>query len=161
MRIVPEEAEVVNMIYDWYAAGDGYNTIAYRLNDMHIPSKAGTHWVQHSVNSILNNEAYLGKIRWKREPTQKVMENGQMVKKRKLSNDYLLYDGRHEPIITQEQWDAVKQVQMQKQHPSVRKDRKLANPFLDGIGLRKMRICDEKKYSICQTNEIKKCPTMV
>ena len=63
LQIVPEEAEVVRMIYGWYIAGDGYNTIAHRLNDMHIPCKTGHHWVQHSVNAILNNEVYLGKIR--------------------------------------------------------------------------------------------------
>ena len=65
LKIVPEQAEVVRMVYEWYAGGDGYNKIANRLNEMHIPCKLGTHWVRHSVFSILSNEVYLGKIRWK------------------------------------------------------------------------------------------------
>ena len=142
LKIVPEQADVVRMIYDWYVAGDGYNTIAHKLNDMHIPCKSGTRWVQHSVNSILDNEVYLGKIRWKREPTVRVMENGQMVKKRELSKDYLLFEGRHEPIITQEQWERVKQTQKGRQTSSVRRDRKPANPFANIL------VCEKCGYAI-------------
>ena len=142
LQIVPEEAEVVRMIYGWYIAGDGYNTIAHRLNDMHIPCKTGHHWVQHSVNAILNNEVYLGKIRWKHEPTKRVMANGQMVKKRELNKDYLLFEGRHEAIITQEQWDRVREVQRSKQTPSVRRGRTLANPFANIL------VCEKCGYAI-------------
>ena len=153
LKIVPEQAEVVKMIFDWYVAGDGYNAIAHKLNDMHIPCKSGTRWVQHSVNSILDNEVYLGKIRWKREPTVRVMENGQMVKKRELSKDYLLFEGRHEPIITQEQWDRVKQTQKGRQTSSVRRDRKQANPFANVL------ICEKCGYAIRRntpsTNQLK------
>lgn len=129
LEVVPEQAEVVRMMYEWYAAGDGYNKIANRLNEMHIPCKFGVHWVQHSVLSILNNEVYLGKIRWKHEPTKRVVENGQVVKKREIVQDYLVFEGRHEAIITQDQWDRVKAVQSMKNHLCVRKDRTPANPF--------------------------------
>ena len=142
LKVIPEQAEVVRMIFDWYIAGDGYNAIAYRLNDMHIPCKSGKRWVQHTVNSILNNEVYLGKIRWKREPTVRVMKNGQMVKKRELSNDYLLFEGRHEAIITQAEWDRVKQTQRSRQTPSVRTDRKPANPFANIL------VCEKCGYAL-------------
>ena len=39
-------------------------------------------------------------------------------KKRFLNNDYDLFDGLHEPIITQADWDKVKEVQQSKDHPS-------------------------------------------
>lgn len=142
LRIIPEQAEVIRMIYEWYAAGDGYNSIAHRLNEMHIPSKFGEHWVQHSVLSILTNEVYLGKIRWKREPTTRIVHNGQVVKKRELSNDYLLFEGRHEPIISQEQWDRVRAVQALKSHSNVRRDRKPANPFANIL------VCAKCGYAI-------------
>lgn len=42
LMIVPEEAKVVQMIFDMYGKqGIGYNTIAYKLNQMHIPSRVG------------------------------------------------------------------------------------------------------------------------
>lgn len=100
LRIEPSEAEIVRLVFDMYGEqGIGYNTIAYQLNEMHVPSQTGT-WGQTSITNILNNEVYLGMIRWK-----------------------------HEPIITQEQWDQVKNKQRERNHASVHKDKKLMNPF--------------------------------
>jgi DNA invertase Pin-like site-specific DNA recombinase len=66
LRIEPEEAKVVQMIFEMYGQqGMGYNAIAYKLNDLHIPARKGE-WSQTSVVNILNNEVYLGKIRWRR-----------------------------------------------------------------------------------------------
>ena len=57
----------------------GYNAIAYKLNDLHIPARKGE-WSQTSVVNILNNEVYLGKIRWRREPVKKVIKDGKITK---------------------------------------------------------------------------------
>ena len=129
LRIEPEEAKVVQMIYDMYGQqGMGYNAIAYALNDMHIPARKGE-WGQTSVVNILTNEVYLGKIRWRREPVKRVVKDGFLAKTRIINDDYDLYDGRHEPIITQEQWDKVKAAQAMRGHVSVNTDRQLKNPF--------------------------------
>ena len=37
-----------------------------------------------------------------------------LAKKRFINDDYDLYDGLHEPIITQEQWERVKAAQAKK-----------------------------------------------
>lgn len=129
LQIEPNEAEIVRMIFDMYGRqGIGYNTIAYQLNQMHIPSRTGT-WGQTSITNILNNEVYLGKIRWRHEPTKRIVKDGMLVKKRVKSHDYELYQGLHEPIVTQEQWDSVKTVQNSRNHASVHKDKRLMNPF--------------------------------
>lgn len=129
LRIEPSEAEIVRLVFDMYGEqGIGYNTIAYQLNEMHIPSQTGT-WGQTSITNILNNEVYLGMIRWKHEPTKRIVKDGMLAKKRVTSKDYELYEGLHEPIITQEQWDQVKAKQRERNHASVHKDKKLMNPF--------------------------------
>lgn len=129
LKIEPSEAEVVRMIFDMYGEqGIGYNTIAYQLNQMHIPSQTGT-WGQTSITNILSNEVYLGMIRWKHEPTKRIVKDGRIAKKRVVSKDYELYPGLHEPIITQEQWDRVKAMQNSRNHASVHKDKQLMNPF--------------------------------
>ncbi len=129
LMIMPEEAAVVKMIYDMYGQqGMGYNAIAYRLNDMHIPARKGE-WSQTSVVNILTNEVYLGKIRWRKEPTKRVIKDGMVSKKRIQNENYELYEGRHEAIITQEQWDLAKAAQTGKHHPSQNKDKHLRNPF--------------------------------
>ena len=129
LRIEPEEAKVVQMIYDMYGKqGMGYNAIAYALNDMHIPARKGQ-WSQTSIVNILTNKVYLGKIRWRREPVKKVVKDGFLAKTRILNDDYELYDGMHEPIITEEQWELVKAAQKKRNHASVNTDRQLQNPF--------------------------------
>ena len=129
MRIELKEAKVVRMIFDMYGKqGIGYNTIAHELNQMNIPSLTGT-WGQTSITNILNNEVYLGMIRWKHEPTKRVVKDGMLAKKRVTNKDYELYEGLHEPIIDQEQWDRVKAVQSGRNHASVHKDKILMNPF--------------------------------
>lgn len=129
LMIIPDEAKVVRMIYDMYGQqGIGYNTIAYQLNQMHIPSQTGT-WGQTSITNILNNEVYLGKIRWRREPTKRIIKDGMITKKRYANDNYELYEGLHEPIITQEQWEKVKVQQKSRGHSSLNKNKQLQNPF--------------------------------
>lgn len=126
LRIEPSEAEIVRLVFDMYGEqGIGYNTIAYQLNEMHVPSQTGT-WGQTSITNILNNEVYLGMIRWKHEPTKRIVKDGMLAKKRVTSKDYELYEGLHEPIITQEQWDQVKAKQRERNHVSVNSNRQLA-----------------------------------
>lgn len=130
LTIEPEEAKVVRMIFDLYGQQSlGYNAIAYKLNDMHIPARKGQ-WSQTSIVNILNNEVYLGKIRWRHEPVKRVVKDGMLAKKRILNEDYEVYDGRHEPIITQEQWELVKAAQNRRGHHSTHKSKELQNAFV-------------------------------
>jgi DNA invertase Pin-like site-specific DNA recombinase len=130
LTIEPEEARVVRMIYDMYGQqGMGYNAIAYKLNDLHIPARKGE-WSQTSVVNILNNEVYLGKIRWRREPVKRVIKDGKITKKRIQNQNYDLYEGRHDAIITQEQWDAVKAAQERRGHHSTHTTKELQNTFV-------------------------------
>ena len=129
LHIEPEEAKVVQMIYDMYGKqGMGYNAIAYALNDMHIPARKGE-WSQPPIVNILTNEVYLGKIRWRREPVKRVVRDGFLAKTRILNDDYELYDGMHEPIITEEQWEMAKAVKKKKGHHSTHTTKELKNPF--------------------------------
>jgi len=60
---------------------------------------------------------------------KKVVKDGFLTKKRIQNEDYDLYDGLHEPIITEEQWSQVKAVQAKYSHASVHTQRELKNPF--------------------------------
>lgn len=131
LRIEAEEAKVVQMIFEMYGKqGMGYTAIAYTLNDMNIPTRKGGEWNFGSIVNILSNEVYLGKIRWGKEPVKRVIKDGMVAKKRIQNNDYELYEGRHEAIITQEQGDLVKAAQKKRNHTPVNVDRQLRNPFV-------------------------------
>lgn len=151
----------------------GYNAIAYALNDMHIPARKGQ-WSQTSVVNILTNEVYLGKIRWRHEPVKKVIKDGMLAKKRILNDEYELYDGLHDPIITEEQWDWVKAAQKERDHSPVNAERQLRNPFAGILfcdkcgGIMKRNIPDKRRnptpWFRCSTRgcdcKIIKCDTV-
>ena len=105
---IPEQAKVVNMIFDLYAQGTGATTIADRLNALGIPSPVDGAWEQQNITYILGNVHYIGKVRWNYRPTVKRVEDGEVKRSRPRSaEDCLIYDGKQDAIISQELWDAV------------------------------------------------------
>lgn len=60
---------------------------------------------------------------------KRIMKDGMMAKKRILNDEYELYEGRHEAIITEEQWNRAKAAQVQRNHRPVNASRQLQNPF--------------------------------
>lgn len=130
MRIVPEQAKVVRMIFDMYTEqGKGYNTIVYELNQLHIPSLNGKPWSQSSVVNIITNETYTGKTVWGKSKIKKTIQNGELKKKRVMQKDYNVFEGMHEPIITQEQFDKAVRIRKNKGHDSSNIHKTIQNPF--------------------------------
>ena len=79
LMVIPEEASVVRMIFGMYGLqGMGYNAIAYRLNDMHIPARKGQ-WSQTSVANILTNESETDLLRQKSDGNQRKRAAGELI----------------------------------------------------------------------------------
>lgn len=114
LRPVPAQAEVVKMIYTWYA-GDGCEQIGVakivrKLNDMGIKSALGSDWTPASIQGILTNPVYIGKIRWNGRKVVKTVQNGQVVKKRPRSKDVLVCDGLHTAVISEDLFNSVQEI---------------------------------------------------
>ena len=60
--IVPEEAEIVRMIFNDYLSGMGKNAIANKLLEIGVPTKDGGIWTAWSIRRILKNEKYCGDL---------------------------------------------------------------------------------------------------
>ncbi len=61
ISIVPEEAAIVRMIYDYFLAGHSYEYISERLRRDGIPTKRpGSTWENTTVFNILENEKFCG-----------------------------------------------------------------------------------------------------
>ena len=111
---IPEEADVIRMIYEWYTTGEeledgsfrrlGTSLIVRRLNNLHIPPRKSDHWAVASIRDILINPIYIGKVRWNWRPESKKMVDGRIVKERPRSpkEEYTLADGLHPAIISKE-----------------------------------------------------------
>lgn len=58
--IVPEEAAIVQRIFEMHLTGIGQNSIVQELNRNGIPTREGTPWHISRVHYILSNEKYIG-----------------------------------------------------------------------------------------------------
>ena len=114
LKINEEEAEVVRMIFDMYVNEDmGRVNIAHRLNDLKIKPRKAKLWAQDAIKGILENEHYIGKVRWNWRKTINVVEEGEVKKVRPTTKigEYLVYDGKHDSIISDELFQAARDKQ--------------------------------------------------
>jgi len=106
LTVIPEEADVVRMIFADYLSGLGKNAIMKKLIRLGIPTKCGGRWSGNSVVSILTNEKFIGDM-----CLQKGFVIDHIKKQRKQNNGELAkyyVEDNHEAIIDKETFEAVK-----------------------------------------------------
>lgn len=123
----PDEAPVVQRIFEMYRSGLGASKIIDQLNAELIPAPKGPHWVQEYIPHILSNEHYLGKVVWNRRRTVRTVQDGEVIISRPRAEKYLIFEGKHDAIIDQELWDAVQEIRGK--HPKNTKAKNLTNPL--------------------------------
>jgi DNA invertase Pin-like site-specific DNA recombinase len=102
------EANTVKIIYDLYAYEDiSLHEVVRRLNNMGLKPRKNQEWTVASIKDILANPVYIGKVKWNTRKEVKVYKNEKLIKTRPRSNDYILKDGLHEPIIDEKTWKIV------------------------------------------------------
>ncbi len=140
LEINEEEAEAIRIIYDQYVNTDiGANGIAKYLENhgIHkIPRQNGKNplFDAHLIRLILKNPVYCGKIAYGRRKTEKV--HGTRNEYRLVEQDnYLLTDGLHEAIISEDVWQAaqVKLLAQAKKYEHVYKPKNERTHLLSGI----------------------------
>lgn len=110
--VVPEEAEIVRIIYDKFVHTDmGADSICNYLNQHGYSKKRVrehevSHFARGFIRNILDNPVYIGKIAYGKNTTEKVKGTRDQYRRVK-QDDYLIADGNHEAIIDMETWEAV------------------------------------------------------
>ena len=115
-----ETAPIVRRIFEMYASGISPKNIADTLNAEGIPSP-GRHayeklghkgrpnemrlWCEISIRYMLNNVMYIGQLAQLQETTISYKNHKRCAKDKK---DWIIINNNHEPIISQELWDKVK-----------------------------------------------------
>lgn len=139
LKILPEEAKIVKMIFDWYTEEKlGTGQIAYRLTDLHIPPRISSEWSPCSIKNIISNVHYIGKTISGKRRTKKQIIDGNLVKKRYRNAEYEVFEGRHEPIITGEQFNLAQEICKNNLVAPAQMNRDIVNPF---AGLLRCEIC--------------------
>ena len=142
LEIVPEEAEVVRTIFRLYAEGHGAGHICDHLNQYCKPQRGKT-WPRTTIRHILDNPLYIGLIKWQRTKIVKTVENGEIVQRSHERRDYPVYPGKHEPIISEELWKAVRERRDKNDIPRKKTNTELRNPL---AGLIVCGQCDFRMY---------------
>lgn len=124
---IPEEAEIIRKVFNDYACGKGFLSIAKALNAMGVKTHRGNKIENRTVEYWLNNPVYIGKTRW--NPDGKLSRNY-------TSCTAIISNGTHTPIIDTKTWDKV-QKKMKEQKAKFRKyynpDRNDLSHWLSGI----------------------------
>lgn len=93
-----EEADLVRWIFRSFADGKGLYPIARELNTMGIRTHRGNRFENRTIEYILRNPVYIGKLRW--NPTGRT--------RRKFDDENIIVaDSTHEPLIDMELWEEV------------------------------------------------------
>ena len=132
LEIIPDEAEIVRLIFNNYLSGMGKLAIANMLNETHIRTKFGNEWMAESVKRILTNEKYCGELMLQKFYSENHLTKRKMVNNGEL-NKFLITEA-HEPIIEKSVFDAVqKRLQKQKEHFTPTKSTAVVYPFTGKI----------------------------
>lgn len=107
--IAPEQAQTVRKIYDWYLDGWGIRKIQFELEKEGILTATGkTRWYESNISKILKNPFYAGIIEYHKQFTPDFLEQ------KKINNfgevERLRVKGRHEPIVTEEEFNRVQKL---------------------------------------------------
>ena len=128
LEIIPDEAEIVKLIFNSYLSGMGKLAIANMLNEMHISTKFDNEWTAESVRRILTNEKYCGELMLQKFYSENHLTKRKMVNNGEL-NKFLITEA-HEPIIEKSVFDAVqKRLQKQKECFTPTKSTTVVYPF--------------------------------
>ena len=122
LEIDPVTAPVVKRIFDLRCQGYSYRKIAITLNEDHVPTHSsfyylkqgkpnirrdGDFWAGQTVKSILRNEVYLGHTVQNKTGNVSYKIHKQIPKP---VEEWIRVENTHEPLITPEVWDIVREM---------------------------------------------------
>lgn len=121
LEIVPDEAEIVRMIFDFYVNGTeingerkrlGMQAIAHRLNELKIPPIRHDYWQKESIKDIITNPAYAGMIRWGYRKVKKTVtpQGKKTLRPITLDENCIVSKGLHEAIVPKEIFDKAQEI---------------------------------------------------
>jgi hypothetical protein len=126
-----DQADIVRMVFNWYCNEDiGATAICRRLESLGVKTKTGGRfWRSYQIFSMLENVHYIGCVRWNWRKTIKIIEDQEIRKLRPKAkvNEYLIFDGKHDGIISEELFDKAREIKGQRHR--TKQDLTLKNPF--------------------------------
>ena len=106
--IVPEEARIIQRIFQAFIEGKAVTKIAKELNDERVPTKVRLKggWNVSTVSRILKDEKYIGRFVWNRTTTVKDPLSGKMRQVDRPKEEWVVQERADIRIISDEEWGA-------------------------------------------------------
>ena len=105
------QATVVNRIFQRYVETQSFSKVSNELNEAGIPAFAGGRWYPLTIQRILSNEAYTGRLVYRRTKRVKVRNgNGKGFRTtvvERPEEDWVSVDGSTPRIVDEEAWQRV------------------------------------------------------
>lgn len=122
------EADVVRMIYDLYVNYDmTFYSIARKLDSMGIKPRNGGAWRETTIQQLVRNHHYDGKVIWGKRKRKTIIEEGRQVQIRRWADEYAVVEGAHPPLVDHETF--VKANERRTNNPRIVRDLQLNNPL--------------------------------
>ncbi|MDM5278832.1 recombinase family protein [Paenibacillus silvae] len=141
LKPIEDQANIVKMIYELYTVGQpdengvikriGTSLIARKLNALKIPTVKGGLWTVPTINSILRNPVYNGKIKWASRPLKKQRKDGVIKKSRPRNSqeNIVLVEGLHDRLVSEEVWNLAQSFLSENPSKPVPNRYKIKNPL--------------------------------
>lgn len=124
--IVPEEAEVVKLIFEKYVNGNmGLFEIARLLNSHNFKTSHGKEFERRSIEYILQNPTYCGMVRWNRTINES--------KEIRPESEWIIAEGEQPAIISKELFDKAQERYKREYRPRGARPTSTYKHWLSGI----------------------------
>lgn len=126
---IPEQAEIVKMIFNMYIDGAGSQLIADHLNQLGIKSRKGDSFSRNTIRFILQNKTYIGLIQWNRNKhIRKKSPDDKHRRKIMPESEWIIVPGLHPPIIDEDVFYQAEEIRKTRSHPPSNTG-EVKNPF--------------------------------
>lgn len=143
LRIIDKDAEIIKMIFEMYTNGKNLGEIISKLNELNIaPPGTGKKWYKTTLQSILTNITYTGKIRYIDKQYLRKVVNGSLVQVKNPNPEEYLVNGLHSAIISEEMFEKAQKIYKEHQLADTRtkEDFELKNPLSTLV---KCKVCGQ------------------
>ena len=104
-QVNPEQAKIINRIFEWAADGVGSATIVDRLNREGVPGTRGKRWNKRPVDWILRNERYRGRQIWGQRGVDRDPSTGRKIQRWRPPSEWKEIERPELRIISDELWE--------------------------------------------------------
>ena len=108
-EIIPEQAEIIRLIFNSYLQGDSLQSIKAKLETAGaLTARGNTAWSAQSIQRILQNEKYCGDLVQKKTYTPDFLSHQK--KYNRGQEEFVIIKDHHEPIVSRELFEEANRI---------------------------------------------------